>query len=398
MTKQRTYERTHPWIKFELNLKNARYSLWVSLGEAQSKCEQIAGTPLSQEAAKELHLISLVKGVRATTAIEGNTLSEADIRLRMEKKLTLQPSREYLGQEVDNVIAAINKVLGGAILSDSTNLSIAELKEYNRMILQNLKAEEGVVPGEIRSHEVGVMNYSGAPAQDCHYLLEKLCEWLNREEFSPPGENRVIMGILRAIVAHLYLAWIHPFGDGNGRTARLVEFQILVSSGVPSPAAHLLSNHYNQTRSEYYRQLDYASRSGGDILPFIEYAVRGLTDGLRESLGVIRNLQLDLAWRDFVHETFRERTSAVDVRRRHLLLDMSKRSDPISLLKLPEISPRVAAEYSGKTHKTLQRDVAALMKIGMVEQVPGGFRAKKEQILAFLPPRRTGETTEDAPG
>lgn len=54
--------------------------------------------------------------------------------------------------------------------------------------------------------------------------------------------------IFKAVVAHLYLAWIHPVGDGNGRTARLVEFQILLSSGVPSPAAHLLSNHYNQTR------------------------------------------------------------------------------------------------------------------------------------------------------
>ena len=56
---------------------------------------------------------------------------------------------------------------------------------------------------------------------------------------------------------------------------------ILVISGVPAPAAHLLSNHYNQTRSEYYRQLGRASQSGGDVLPFITYAVRGFVDGLR---------------------------------------------------------------------------------------------------------------------
>jgi Fic family protein len=39
--------------------------------------------------------------------------------------------------------------------------------------------------------------------------------------------------ILKAILAHLCLAWIHPFGDGNGRTARLVEFQILIFPGCP---------------------------------------------------------------------------------------------------------------------------------------------------------------------
>ena len=44
--------------------------------------------------------------------------------------------------------------------------------------------------------------------------------------------------LVRAMMAHLYLAWIHTFGDGNGRTARLLEFLILARSGkVPLPAA-----------------------------------------------------------------------------------------------------------------------------------------------------------------
>ncbi|MBW2661693.1 MAG: Fic family protein, partial [Deltaproteobacteria bacterium] len=37
---------------------------------------------------------------------------------------------------------------------------------------------------------------------------------------------------------------MHPFGDGNGRTARLLEFEALLSSGVPAPSSQLLSNHY----------------------------------------------------------------------------------------------------------------------------------------------------------
>ena len=69
---------------------------------------------------------------------------------------------------------------------------------------------------------------------------------------NPIGEQSI--AILRAITAHLYLIWIHPFGDGNGRLARLVEFTILLKSGIPSIAAHLLSNHYNATAEQNCQQ------------------------------------------------------------------------------------------------------------------------------------------------
>ncbi len=41
--------------------------------------------------------------------------------------------------------------------------------------------------------------------------------------FADDRNNRVAAAILRAVLAHLYIAWIHPFGDGNGRTARLAK-------------------------------------------------------------------------------------------------------------------------------------------------------------------------------
>ncbi len=59
---------------------------------------------------------------------------------------------------------------------------------------------------------------------------------------------------------------------------------LTLPADVPSTAAHLFSNHYNRTRAEYYRQLDRASKSGGDLISFLNDAVRGLFDGLREQL------------------------------------------------------------------------------------------------------------------
>jgi len=183
----------------------------------------------------------------------------------------------------------------------------------------------------------------------------------------------------------MYLAWIHPFGDGNGRTARLLEFHILLSAGVPSPAAHLFSNHYNQTREEYYRQLDRASKSGGDIVPFIEYAVRGFVDGLREQLAKIWEQQWDVVWRNFVHEKSHSKTSASETRQRYLALALGENTDWVEIGKIAELTTRLAAAYANKTTKTMQRDLNELVEMELIECDGRKVRARRELIFSFLP-------------
>jgi len=382
----RPYEKTHPWLTFNLDLRKVNYTTWLLLGEAQSKCEHIAGVPLRPSVAKQLHAIYLAKGALATTAIEGNTLSEDEVRNRIEGKLQLPPSKEYLGQEIDNIVEACNSVAANLFKSGPISLCVEEIKEFNALVLRKLPLEEGVRPGEIRKQMVGVGRYRAVESADCEFLLEKLCSWLN-DGFDTKEEFKITFGILKSIIAHLYLAWIHPFDDGNGRTARLIEFQVLISCGVPSAAAHLLSNHYNQTRKEYYRQLDYTSQSCGDIFPFIEYALRGFVDGLKEQVDVIRDQQWDVTWRNYVHEKFKDKIGEAYVRRRHLALDLSFSQDPVPLSKLKELSPRIAEAYARKTHKTLVRDVNFLKSMELIEVSTEGIRAKRELILAFLPGR-----------
>ena len=380
-----TYLKTHPWITFRADLREAPAELWILLGECQSKCEHISGVPLKPEVAKHLNQVYLAKGSLATTAIEGNTLSEDEVLRHLEGKLQLPPSKQYLAQEIDNVVKACNHILGKIRKGEQPDLSVESICEYNRTILTNLKVDDPVVPGEIRKHEVGVSRYKAPPPGECGMLLEKLCEWLNGEEFTPKPGMALVYAIIKAVLAHLYLAWIHPFGDGNGRTARLVEHQILISSGVPMPAAHLLSNHYNETRSEYYRQLDRASKSGGDIIPFLLYAVQGFRDGLKSQLDRIRVQQWDIAWADYVYEAFQHKSGAANDRRRRLILDLSDQTKPVPLQKIPEISPRIAAAYAKKTSKTMSRDLNELVEMGLVEKRPDGFSAAMWKILAFLP-------------
>jgi Fic family protein len=242
--KKRKHLQTHPWINFRINTNEFDYKLWMLLGEVQSKCEHIAGVPLKPEAAGELHRVYLFKGASATTAIEGNTLSEEEARAYVEKRLELPPSKKYLGKEIENIVDAFNFIVRQVEEEKASRTKIEDINRFNQLTLKELDLPEGVIPGKIRKYAVQVGNYRGAPAEDCQYLLQKTCEWLNDKGFSLGEGYEIASGILKAIVAHLYIAWIHPYGDGNGRTARLLELQILLDAGVPSPAAHLLSNHY----------------------------------------------------------------------------------------------------------------------------------------------------------
>ena len=390
----RTFERTHPWISFHVDLRKASPQLWMLLGEASSKCEHIAGAPLRPSVAESLHRLYLAKGALATTAIEGNTLTEKEVLEHLEGKLSLPPSKEYLGQEIDNIIAACKRI-GERLANQDLNLSPDHICELNRWVLEKLPSEGQEVPGQIRTYSVLVGNvYRGAPPEDCGHLLARYCEWLAGKEFEPPAGMQTVYAIIKAILAHLYFAWIHPFGNGNGRTARLIEFQILLAAGVPTPAAHLLSNHYNHTRAEYYRQLDRASKSGGDVLPFIQYAVQGLVDGLREQLQTIREQQWDVAWRSYVHNKFRDRTAPAATRQRDLVLDLSQSSKPVPPSKIPELSPRLAKAYATKSSKTLQRDLVELeYALELITRTPEGVLANREIILAFLPWRKPNPAT-----
>jgi Fic family protein len=389
----REYERTHRWLTFNVTLSQASPRLWMRLGESQSKCMHIAGVPLQPDTAKNLYRLYLAKGVHATTAIEGNSLSEAEVLERIEKgKLDLPPSKEYLRKEIENILEICNNLKSDMNKPDFGVLSTEQIKNFNRQVLKDLTVPPDVVPGEIRKHSVVVANYRGAPAADCEYLLNNLCTWLNGSQFKAPNDDeKIVYGIIKAIVAHIYLAWIHPFGDGNGRTARIIEFYFLLSSGVPAPSAQLLSNHYNQTRSAYYLELAKTSTSlNGDLIPFIDYAVQGFLDQLKEQLERIRQQQWNVAWKNFVYDSFKGQDGPTAQRQIHLVLDLSEKTEPIPLTAVKELTPRQALAYANKTQKTIKRDINVLagLKTPLVIRTPQGVRANKEIILAYLPERR----------
>ena len=391
MAQPREYERTHPHLDFNLDLRTAPPSTWALLGEAKSKSEHIGRALLTPETAAELMQVYLAKGMLATTAIEGNTLSEDEVRELLAGELRLPPSREYLQREVQNVLDAFNEAYAEIVADPEQSITVERLCRFNARILEGLEVEDGVVPGELRTGSVVVGRYRAAPARDCEFLLRRLCEWLNGDSFEAPAEQPSLaapLAIVKAVAAHLYLAWIHPFGDGNGRTARLLELQILVRAGFPPPACQLLSNHYNLTRADYYRQLDRASRAN-DELGFLNYAVRGFVDQLREQLEVIWREQYGDRWEQFVYQSFGRIHSETQHRRLRMVLALSARyretAEPVAKRDILELTPELARAYAAKTEKTLSRDVNAVLETGLIRAEEGGLVPSLEQLRGLRP-------------
>lgn len=387
MSTKRKFENTHPWMRsFDTDyLMHAPPRIWMILGAINAKCEHLTGIPLTRQTAEELYKVYLARGVLGTTAIEGNTLSEADVRAHIEGELKLPESKEYLKQEIDNILAEKRRILSLRKKNKLPPWSIDEICRLNKVVLKRLElTDEETVPGVVRKHAVGVGRYRAVPAEDCRYLLERFCNWLNAVPTDIDEPSKIPIGLVKAIAAHIYLAWIHPFGDGNGRTARLIEFRILIEAEVPIPAALLPSNFYNQTRTEYMRQLDRASQSSGKMDNFVEYAIRGFSEGLSEQLTSIKTQHLHIAWINYVHEQFQRLTGAAAKRRRNLVLALSEQDQPVPRSEIDEIDARVAREYANASQKMISRDLNALRKMDLIKRTRKGYKANKQIMQAFL--------------
>jgi Fic family protein len=372
-----------PWISFGVDLASMGAPFWMLLGEARSKCDHLANVPTPPEYARELHEITLSKGVHATTAIEGNTLSEPEVAEIIRRQPQAIDS-DYQIREVQNVVTAYNGVLQRLRRGDTPQLTPDLIRGFNRQVLAGLDLSAEVVPGEIRKHSVAVGPYRGPDWDRCEDLLSEMCDWLNGPSFSGDGRMRIPTAIIKASLAHLYLAWIHPFGDGNGRTARLCEFLVLVTSGAPTSAAHLISNHCNKTRDEYYRQLQFASESGGDVTRFLNYCADGFVSGLTEQLGWIYDRQLRLTWREYVNSQVSGRDP--DMReRRALIAEELLLRDPIAKNHIPQLTPRLAEIYATNGPKTLTRDVNELVAKGLLHVVDGRYQADMRVLMNLLP-------------
>ena len=100
------------------------------------------------DVSEKLNRSVLAKGVLATTAIEGNTMTEEEVEKFLSGELKLPASREYLGQEISNVAEECNRIVDLVSHGAQPILNRARIEELNRTVLRNLTLAEGVIPGK----------------------------------------------------------------------------------------------------------------------------------------------------------------------------------------------------------------------------------------------------------
>lgn len=389
--------RDYPHLIFS----NSQWALtdksYFLLGQCEAYVEAVNNTPILPHHYQTLMQVALRKGAQATTAIEGNTLSDEEIQKILEGQKKMPPSREYQEKEVLNIYNALN-VLGDEILGEGKDyfIGIDLLKRLHRMVGIDLDDHFAAIPGQLRNTEVVVGTYRCPDYRDVPVLLAEFCSWL-REEFKFKKRKQTISEVIvQAIVAHVYLEWIHPFNDGNGRTGRLVEFYILLRGGFPNIASHILSNHYNLTRPEYYRHLENAKEKRS-LTEFIEYALLGLRDGLGQTLSIIQQSLFEVTWQKLIYEKFdaiREGKISEDVfkRQRRLALNIPL-NEQFTPSEIPNLSVPLARLYTAKmlSEKTISRDIDKLVELELVKKEAGNKLAANTDLI-----RRNFAITRDS--
>lgn len=178
-----------------------------------------------------------------SNAIEGNTLTLNETKIVLENGITIggKSLREHF--EVINHNKAIQYL--ESIVKDNEPFRVVDLLKLHEIIMQNIDEH---FAGRIRNGMVRILgaNFTPPNPNKVSDLLDELILEINT------NANSLALPILAALFHHK-LVWIHPFFDGNGRTARLAMNLLLMNGGYPP--AIILAND----RKKYYAALNLAN-------------------------------------------------------------------------------------------------------------------------------------------
>lgn len=236
--------------------------------------EKNRGSAIAPQAEYRLRREAMLSMVHHSTAIEGNTLTPFEVEKVLNGGNISAPEREI--HEVKNYKKALDYVARQrkTLIRPRYILKLHDL--VSRHILppeksgQYRKEPVYVVQRTLISTEV---RYTAPPHEQVTSLVHDLSEWIHQ------SRKQNLSPILIAGMAHAEIAAIHPFIDGNGRTARLLATLILYTSGYDFRKLFALENYYNSDRPEYYRAIhlgkNYKERQNADHTPWLEYFVQG---------------------------------------------------------------------------------------------------------------------------
>ena len=304
------------------------------------------------------HIFHTVESI-GSARIEGNNTTITEyIETKISDIKVVAPSI----REIQNIEKAM------AFIETNVNdypINRAFLSEIHKQIVDGLDAppngEGDATPGDYRKVNLQINKSSHKPPEwlAVEDYMDELFEFVNKVD-SPKYD------LLKTAIAHHRFVWVHPFGNGNGRTVRLFTYAMLVKAGfnvnvgrIINPTAVFCSN-----RNDYYAFLSEADKGSDEgLTAWIEYVLKGLKD---EIVKIDKLLDYDFLRKEILFPSINhslERKFITDVEAKILKRVIEKQV--ISASDIKDIFPGKAnAEVSRQIKKLIDRKMLIPEKDG----------------------------------
>ncbi len=225
---------------------------------------------LSPSTLEHIHNFFKIKGIYHSNAIEGNALTIGETQLVVEMGMTLTGKTLRDQAEAKNLSQALDfmKVLA---VNRERPITVTDVKQIHKLILTDIDEEHA---GRYRNGKVQISgsDYEPPAADLVSEQMDDLGKYIVK--VTKPETQNDNMPIVCAAAAHAWLAQIHPFVDGNGRTARLLMNLILMRLG------YTICIITREDRLRYYDSLE--ESQAGDLTPLIQLMYENVEESLKE--------------------------------------------------------------------------------------------------------------------
>lgn len=254
-----------------ISLDGSPYSLeetggrvWQKAAELQERVDMLREQGrLSERTLRAYFGDTRFRQIAESNAIEGSTLSVEETETAVLKGTAITGHDPAYAKDAVNLSQALDRMV--ELAGDGSPTTPDQVKELHALILGG-----GPGAGLFRSQPVRIAGSAHRPPVSWKGVMTAMEDW---ESWSVSNKNS--RALPRAAVLHTWLTRIHPFTDGNGRTARAVMNLELVRAGLPSIIIR------RQDRLRYYEALA-ESDLGGGLGPIFELILARTEDALRD--------------------------------------------------------------------------------------------------------------------
>lgn len=349
------YRRPLHWIRYDT------IAVVPELIEAKAAVATLRNLPFQRRWVEALQQVELKREVAGTSRIEGAILTERELDAAMQETPDALFTRSQRQAH-----AAVRTYRWIATLPNDFPLTVETICEIHRQIVTDAD-DDHCPPGVPRERDhnvtVGVPPHRGVEGgPECVDALATFASELQREY---RGHDPLV----QAFAAHYHFAAMHPFLDGNGRTARALEAMLLGRAGLRDSAFIAMSNYYYDEKANYLAALAGTHERDHDLTAFLKFALTGVAlQGQRLCNEIRREISKELC-RSFARELFSRLTGP----RQRALADRQVKLHE-HLLQAGSRPLRVLQEevenmYRGlkSPDKAFDRDLLYLVGLGAVE-------------------------------